>query len=226
MERAIAALAEAQHGVVSRRQLLELGLGAGAIEWRVGLGRLVPLHRGVYTVGHRVLSQRRRWMAAVLAAGREAVLSHHAAATLWHIRQSARHAIDVTAPRSRQRPGLRIHASTLAPDEVTVHHDIPTTTAARTLLDLAGVLQPAQLTRALERAEQLRLADRTPLTALLERHPKRRGTAVLRVTLRRGLAPVRTRSELEADFLTLLEAHGLPPAIINGQVQGHEVDFH
>src|SRR4051794_36849988 len=83
---AIAALADRQHGVVERTQLAKLGLARGAIEWRVQRKRLHPLHRGVYSVGHRVLSGRGRWMAAVLSAGPGAVLSHRSAAALWDLR--------------------------------------------------------------------------------------------------------------------------------------------
>src|SRR5215207_10956806 len=98
MDRAIGALAERQHGLVSRAQLLELGLGRRAIEHRLELGRLEPVHRGVYTIGHRLLSRDGRWMAAVLACGPGAVLSHHSAAALWGLRQSDR--LEVIHPDS------------------------------------------------------------------------------------------------------------------------------
>src|SRR3954465_271083 len=95
-EGAIAALAAAQHGVVSRAQLLDLGLGAGAIKHRVAEGRLQPLHRGVYAVGHRALRREAWWMAAVLAAGPGAALSYRTAAELWRIRGTSRARIDVS----------------------------------------------------------------------------------------------------------------------------------
>jgi len=94
LDRAIGELAERQHGVVTRAQLSELGVGRRAIDHRLELGRLRPVHRGVYTIGHRLLSRDGRRMAAVLACGRGAVLSHLAAAALWGIRQSSR--IEVT----------------------------------------------------------------------------------------------------------------------------------
>src|SRR5215210_1677909 len=100
VDRAIAALAERQHGVVAREQLVDLGLGRGAIGHRLACGRLHPVHRGVYAAGHRVLSQEGRWMAAVLAAGAGAVLSHRSAAALWRIRLSARRRVEVTVSRT------------------------------------------------------------------------------------------------------------------------------
>jgi hypothetical protein len=100
------------------------------------------------------------------------------------------------------------------------------TTAARTLLDLAAVLQPAQLQRTIERAEALRLTDRTPLDELLTRYPNRRGTRALREILRAGVHADRTRNDFERDFLAFLEAYGLPRPVVNGLVEGFEVDFH
>src|SRR3954469_5452973 len=116
----IAALADRQHGVVARRQLVALGLSARAIEHRLERGRLHLLHRGVYAVGHRVLSQRGRWMAAVLACGEGAVLSHRSAAALWGIRPTSRPGIEVTTARQlRPRTGLLPHRAVLPADEIT-----------------------------------------------------------------------------------------------------------
>ena len=100
VDRAIGALAERQHGVVSRAQLSELGVGAGAIDHRLKLGRLCQIHRGVYTIGHRLLTQDGRWMAAVLTYGPHAVLSHRAAAALWGMRGGTR--VEVTVPGGRR----------------------------------------------------------------------------------------------------------------------------
>jgi predicted transcriptional regulator of viral defense system len=140
----IAALATAQHGVVTRRQLKGFGLSPGGIEKRVASGRLHRIHRGVYAVGHPVLGSHGRRLAAVLTCGPHALLSYASAAALWAIRASAAVLVDVTVPGSGarpRRPGLRIHrARGLGPDERTVHHGIPVTTPERTLLDLAAVL--------------------------------------------------------------------------------------
>src|SRR4051812_25632030 len=155
---AVAALAGRQHGVVARRQLAALGLRSAAIDRRVAAGRLHPIHRGVYAVGHTVLALRGRWMAAVLAAGPEAVLSHRAAAALWAIRPGTW--IEVTAPHAPRRRGIVGHRGTVAPDERTVRDGIPVTTVARTLLDLAAILEPRLLERAMDEAEHAGLADR------------------------------------------------------------------
>src|SRR3954452_15776818 len=129
-DRALAALALRQHGVLSHSQLLGLGLGRKAIEYRLTIARLHRIHLGVYAVGHRTLTVRGRWMAAVLACGPGAVLSHRAAAALWGIRATARSAIDVTAARgNRQRPGITVHrVRRLGEEDCTRHDRIPVTT--------------------------------------------------------------------------------------------------
>jgi very-short-patch-repair endonuclease/predicted transcriptional regulator of viral defense system len=209
-DRSVAGLAGRQHGVISRVQLLALGLSARAIMRRLERGHLHPLHRGVYAVGHRVLSARGRWMAAVLAAGPSAVLSHRSAAGLWDVRAVGVNRIEVTAPGERHRPGIDARRGRLSSDEVTEVDGIPVTTAARTLLDLAAVLRRPQLERAVERAEALRLADALSLDALLERHRGRQGTAALREMIGSGVEPALTHSELEDLLLAFLDAHGMP----------------
>jgi very-short-patch-repair endonuclease len=225
-DEAVAALAERQHGVVSRSQLTELGLGRGAINQRLQRRRLHVAHLGVYAVGHRRLTMRGRWMAAVLAAGPDTVLSHRDAAALAGLRPSARGLIEVSAPRRCRRPGIQAHVACLPPDEVTTHEGIPVTTVARTLLDLAAVLPRQQLKRAIEQAEFLRLADDTSLDALLARYPRRSGTAALREIRQVGLTETVTRSELEERFLAFLDAHDLSRPRVNCAVEGFEVDFH
>jgi very-short-patch-repair endonuclease len=219
IDRSVAALADRQLGVISRIQLLELGLSGRAIMRRLERGQLHPLHRGVYAVGHRVVSGRGRWMAAVLAAGPGAVLSHRSAAALWDMRAGGLNRLEVTTPRERRRPGIEVHRACLAPDEVTEVDGIPVTTVGRTLLDLAAVLPHAQIGRAIDRAEALQLTDVLPLDALLERHRGQRGTAALRERLERGIKPALTRSELEDRFLAFLDAHGLPRPEVNSHLQ-------
>jgi len=217
----IAALAERQHGVVARRQLVALGLSRREIERRIEQGRLHLLHAGVYAVGHRVLSPHGRWMAAVLAAGPDAVLSHRSAAALWGLRATSRTRIEVTAPRDlRPRKGLHPHCAVLPDDERTVHEGIPVTTPARTLLDLAAVIDRQALDRALNEAEVLRLSS--PAT-FLERYPRKRGTKNLR-TLLTSRRSTPTRSELEDRFLTFVDDHGLPSPETNTIIEGYEVD--
>lgn len=216
----IAALAAHQHGVVGRRQLLAAGLGRRAIGHRVECGRLHVLHRGVYAVGHRVLSREGWWMAAVLAAGEGAVLSHRSAAMLWGIRATARSAIEVSVPRpARSRPGITVHAAVLPADEVTVMSGIPVTTSPRTLLDLAAVL-PRGLEPALNEAEVKRLTDPLSLAAVVARYPGRRGVATVRRVLDAGTAcGTIVRSRLERRFLPLLDRSGLPRPQINAPVK-------
>jgi hypothetical protein len=211
-DEAIAELAERQHGVVARSQLVALGLGRGAIAERLDKKRLHRIHRGVYAVGHRRLSRMAWWMAAVLACGPGAVLSHRCAAALWGILEGWPATIEISVPRQLgSRAGIRVRTASLADDEHTVQAGIPVTTVARTLLDLAAILQFHELNRALERAEALRLADPIPLVALVTRHHGRPGTAKLRAILEQGpLRPAITKSELERRFLTFVEKAGLP----------------
>jgi very-short-patch-repair endonuclease len=208
----VAELADRQHGVVSRTQLAGLGLGRGAILHRLERMRLHPVHRGVYAVGRRRLSRPGAWMAAVLACGDGAVLSHRSAAVHWGICRPDPSRTDVTAPRRvGRRDGIRAHRAILPADEITEVDGIPVTTAARTLFDLAATLERDQLRRAIEQSEALRLSDATPLAALIARYPGRRGTAVLKTILgAEARAAAITRSELEDRFLCFLAARGLP----------------
>jgi hypothetical protein len=121
-------LAFRQHGVVARRQLIEVGLLPGAVDRRLAAGRLLPLYRGVYALGHKALSMKGRWMAAVLACGTEAVLSHRDAAALWGVRGVSGTRIDVTAPKRSHAPqGIALHRANLAPHDKTSRDNIPTT---------------------------------------------------------------------------------------------------
>jgi hypothetical protein len=215
----IAALASRQHGVISRDQLRRLGLSDAAIDRRVAAGRLHRLARGVFAVGHTVLTAMGRLMAGVLAAGPGAVVSGRSAAGLWAIRPNASPIVEITGPRRVRLRGLRAHQGVLRPDECTLNERIPVTTAARTLLDLAAVLGRHELERCIERAEALRLADAVPLSVLLARCPRRRGTRQLREILDHGVAGDRiTRSELEERFLEFLVSYGLPRPDLNATV--------
>jgi very-short-patch-repair endonuclease len=192
-----------------------MGFDARAISYRLKVGRLHLLHRGVYAVGHRPPSPLSKAMAAVLACGRDAALSHRSAAALWRIVPRWRDTTEVTAPTRRRRPGIQVHCS---PDaETTLHHGICVTTPARTLVDLADVLPAKALTRALNEAQVLRLVTRAELTTLLTRYPGRR-TAQL--TPERGA----TRSPLEDRFVRFLKRHHLPLPELNQTIAGYEVD--
>ncbi len=164
-------------------------------------------------------------MAAVLACGTGAVLSHRPAGALWQICWE-RGECAVTVPgHVRSRRGVRVHEAQLPPDEITVHHGIPVTTVPRTLFDLAAVLPERLLERALNEAEVLRRWDELSLDRLLQRYPRRKGTRAIRAALhkRRQGATV-TRSELEERFLSLIDRVGLPRPEMNVPIEGFEVD--
>ena len=213
----IANLAERQHGVVEHGQLIALGLSDSAIAWRVTVGRLHRLHVGVYAVGHRKLSAAGRRLAAVLACGRGALISHQTAADLWNIRPSASPRIHVTVPTTagRRRPGIAVHRSrSLGPEHVSEVDGIPVTSVSRTLSDLARTLDAASLRKTIERANRLRLLD----VASLPRTPR------LEQALRAAhLGHV--DSDLESDFLALCRSHGIPMPETQALVAGHRVDF-
>jgi very-short-patch-repair endonuclease len=218
VEEAIATLAARQHGVASHAQLVALGVGNGAIKHRVALGRLHPLHRGVYAVGHRALRSEASWMAAVLAAGPGAALSYRSAAELWGMRNGARARIDVSVPRHRRSTArLEVHVVEMHDDEVTAEHGIPVTTPARTLLDLAAVVSPQHLKAAFDEAEVRRLTSPTSLDALVARYAGRRGTRAMRSVLDDHHENGQTipTSILERRLLALVDAHDLPRPKIN-----------
>jgi hypothetical protein len=161
------------------------------------------------------------WMAAVLAAGPRAVLSHHSAAVFWGIRETSRSTPDVIAPRRLDRPRINARRVALPDDEITVHRGIPVTTPARTLFDLAAVLTRQQLEAAITEAEIKRLTSPTSLADLIARHPGRRGTANLRRILANHseIGRTVTRSDLEVAFLAFLDAHGLPRPRTNATIE-------
>jgi very-short-patch-repair endonuclease len=188
------------------------------------VGRLRRVHRGVYTVGHRLLSRDGRWMAAVLACGSDAVLSHHAAAALWGIRQSDRLEV-TTSGAHRAKDGVIVHRGLVPDDERTAHRGIPTTTVPRTLLDLSAVVGAHQLRSALRQAEQLRLTDPLSLHDLVARYQRRAGRAVIRALLDEASIGARiVRSELEERFQDFLIRAGLPLPHTNVVIEGYEVD--
>jgi len=229
VDRAIRALAARQHAVVTRAQLRSIGLADSSISQRAATGRLHRLHTGVYSVGHTLLTQHGRWMAAVLACGPDATLSHSSAAALWGLRRSATATIDVTVPRTgkRSRARIRIHRPrTLHPDETTTRRGIPVTTPARTILDVAATLRQPDLEHVLDRMEILELTDYPSLAALARAHAAHRGAHRLLGILDTHEAGTNlTRSGLEILFRHLCHDHGLPQPRVNTTVEGQEVDF-
>jgi very-short-patch-repair endonuclease len=200
----VARVAARQRGLITHRQLLDVAVSKSAICRATASGRLHLLHRGVYLVGHPVPPPLARELAALLACGPTAALSHQTAAALWRILPSPDPTtVHVTVPdrRCRPRPGLRTHAHKLDSADTTTRHGLRLTTAARTLHDLTPLLDLATLERATNEAQVLGLQV-----------PHRTDT------------PGLTRSEAERLLLDLLRRAGLPPTATNTKVAGHEVD--
>jgi very-short-patch-repair endonuclease len=237
LDRAVAELAARQHGVISITQLLEIGLTRRMIEWRVASGWLHRLHHGVYAVGHPNISREGRWMAATLAGGPGAVLSHRSAAAHLGIRDTRAASIEVSSPRraGRSRDGIRVHSgATLAATDFTVVREIPCTTIPRTIFDLSAALSRDALEYVLHRAESgPEPLDFAELAALLRRFPGRPGTPRLRSLLGRPaeLTDGQAKSKLERAFLSLCRRAGLPRPRVNAWIPltipagGLEVDF-
>jgi very-short-patch-repair endonuclease len=221
------ALAESQHGVVSRAQLLDSGLNSDAITHRIAARRLHPVRRGVYAVGRPQLTRRGHWMAAVLSCGPDAVLSHGSAAALWQIGPERPGRIDVTVPadRFRRRSGIVVHRRPFTAAEVTKQDGIPLTTPVRTLLDLALRLPRRQLEAAINEADKRGLIDPEALRSAVGRMSGRRGVAALREILDRRTF-VLTDSELERRFLPIARTSGLPVPHTQCVVNGFRVDFY
>jgi very-short-patch-repair endonuclease/predicted transcriptional regulator of viral defense system len=225
---AVGRLAARQHGVVSLAQLVALGLSRQAVAKRVSAGRLHRLHRGVYAVGHAKLTVRGRWMAAVLACGPGAVLSHRDAGALHGIRPSSRRKIDVsTASRGRRGPeAIDLHrVRRLDPRDVTAVDGIPVTTVARTLADLAEVTDRRGVERALHEAEVRRVLDMRAVSDASERLNGRHRVAILTDVVRAAEPAALTASELEHRMLELCRSAGLPAPTVNAPVEGLTVDF-
>ncbi len=220
-------LVEKQHGVVTRRQLYDLGLSAHAIEHRLAKGRLHSIGRGVYAVGRPELSQQGRWMAAVLSCGASAVLSHASAAAAWKIRRVTPGPVDVSVPRASypRRAGIRAHRRTDLPEAMlTQLARIPVTNPALTIVDLAPRLQSGQLERVVNEADKLDLVDPENLRKTLGRLRGRRGVAMLRACLDRDTFSL-SDSELERRFLPIARSAGLPKPQTQCRLNGYRVDF-
>jgi very-short-patch-repair endonuclease len=221
---ALAGLAIRQHGVVSRKQLMETGLDRGAIDWRVQTGRLRVVYRGVYAIG--CLSQKGQWMAAVLACGNEAVLSHGSAAALWGVVRP-RGAVDVTSAHGRsgrRRRGIHLHRTELHPEDRTERLRIPVTSVARILFDYAEMVDERRLERAWEEADRLNLLRLGEVERVCERGVGRRSLPPIRRLLAEARAVTRTRSPLEDRFASFCREHGIPSPATNVQVLGREAD--
>ncbi|HET7417190.1 MAG TPA: type IV toxin-antitoxin system AbiEi family antitoxin domain-containing protein [Solirubrobacterales bacterium] len=224
LDSAVARIAARQHGVITLRQLEEVGLGRRGVSKRASRGQLHRIHRGVYAVGHRPPSLHARFMAAVLACGEGAVLSYGSAAVLWELLRPLDGPVHVSTPSTSgrlRRPGIHLHrcpslGALQEPSSSptftqqgggrggrllrTYRHNIPVTTIQRTIDDIEGVLPSYLVRRAKRQAEQ-------------------RGTRL------EGVASDRTRSDLETLFLALIDHHRLPPPEVNVNLGRWEVDF-
>jgi hypothetical protein len=202
-------LAEAQHGVVGRWQLLALGIGPKLIEQWLKTERIEIVDRGVYSLSERLLTQRGRWMAGVLASGPDAVLSHRSAAALWEIKNYLGPTHVTTSRKLKPQPGFLPHCLPLAPDERTRKDGIPVTTPGRTLFDIAHGLRRHELEKAMSETEYLRLSGGPSLPELVARYPRRTGVRAVRRLLEHGFSDAPTRSELEERSLPQPERNAL-----------------
>jgi very-short-patch-repair endonuclease len=188
----------------------------------------VTLHRGVYAVGHTALTNRSRLLAAVYACGPQALASHRAAGGLWRFLRPAQ-PIEVTAARSRTaRAGIVVHRSRrLHEEDRAIVDNVPVTSVARTLVDLADVLPERRLADAVHESEVQRVFDLTAIERVLDRLPGRKGRHKLRRVLAAyGDVQPFTRNRAERLMVRLCKEHGLPSPRVNTWVEGHEVDFH
>jgi very-short-patch-repair endonuclease len=225
---AIWGLVRRQHGAIARRQLLKLGLSPRQIERRIVSGRLHPTWRGVYAVGRPLLGTCGRWMAAVLACGPNAALSHGSAAALWGFGDEHGNTIDVSVPAERRGRlrGIRVHRRTESVlGDVLMHEGIPLTSPVRTLIDQATRLRPMQLERAVNEADKLDRARADVLFASLDDYRGQPGVAPLRKLLD-PLAFRLSDSELEQRMRPLARAAGLSAPETKAWVNRYEVDFY
>jgi very-short-patch-repair endonuclease len=229
LDREAALVAARQFGVITYEQLLSCGLSRNRVEQRVRAGQLQRLWRGVYAFGHRELTREGRLIAAVLACGPDAVLSHRSAAAHWELLATAQELIDVTLPTAAgrtKRRGIRLHRSRrLDSADVTQHNRIPITTVARTLVDLNAAVPDRLVERALERAYIRRLLGPNAIEDAIQGAPGRRTRTLRLLMAAEQRASTVTRSELEERFLALIRTADLPDPKVNARLCGYEVDF-
>ena len=218
----IAQIAGDAHGVVTRRELLEAGVSPKRIRRRVRRGALIPVHRGVYRVGHQAPSLEAHYMAAVKACGDRALLCGRAAAHLWRLLKGTPPQPEVLAPTRRLVPGVNTHRSGTASTDVADWRGIPLTSVPRTLVDLASSLSENALARACHEAGVLYRTTPKEVCAVLRRLPNARGRKKLERVLH-GEVSV-TLSRLESSFLKLLGAARLPIPVTNKVAGRHRVD--
>lgn len=220
-------LAGRQHGIVTRQQLLALGFSSRSIEHRRKTGRLHLVARGVYAIGWPALDQRRRWMAAVLACGEDAALSHRSAAALLGIGTELPGRIDVSVLRrcELRRPGLLIRGRrSLTAGDIGLSEGIPVTSPTRTLIDLTTELDIVTVERAVNDADKRNLVDPESLRLALDRYAGEPGARPLRKLLDK-LTFRLSDSDLEIYFRRIVSAARLPMPLSKQRVNDFEVDF-
>lgn len=229
LERVLREIGVSQHGVVARWQLRERGIAPHAIDRMIRTGRAVVLMRGVYQKGPLALP-RAAEAAAALACGSPCRVSHVSAAVLTGVLDASltRRPVEVTMPRGKRRriEGVRVHrVRDLRPDEATTLDNIPVTTPARTLLDLAGTLTARELEQALANALRMSHVTADEMHTMLDRHPRHRGAPLLRKLLDAEGGPSFTRSEAEDRLLDITRRASMPRPDVNVVLLGYRVDF-
>ena len=227
-ERALYAIAGRQHGVLNVEHLRQIGFGRRGIEHRVADGRLQRVHRGVYALGHQPLSTEGQWLAAVLACGPGAVLSHADAGMLWGlIDNDESRSVNISVPAGsgrRSRPGISIHRCDLRRSDTTSRDGIPVTIVTRTLLDLAPSLPRRSLERALTRRSTARATPSVPgRCRSLQDAPEH---ALRKALERHEPGTTRTETDLEELMFNLCRRHGLPQPSCQVVILGFRVDFY
>jgi hypothetical protein len=227
-DRATGEVADRQHGVVSRAQLLTAGLSARAVDAAIAAGRLRPLFRGVYAVGHAVVSFNGWCQAGLLACGEGSALARRTACQIWGLRRGETLPLSVIVPsnRGRRHDRIEVRRARLPPGEWMLLDGLRVTTPARTIVDMAGELGPKEMRQLIERAQDLRRFNRRDVRAILERHPRQAGRRrLLDLTVLLEPDADGARSFLERLFLPLVRKVGLPKPEVNLRIEGRERDF-
>jgi very-short-patch-repair endonuclease len=222
VEKVLARIARRQHGVVTRKQLLDARVSKEEIRWRIKRGALLVVHPGVYRVGHKAPSIEARYIAAVLACGEGAVLSGMAAGYLWGLIKGSAPPPEVTTPKDRKVKGVQIRRARRRETEATTHHGIPITTVPRTLVDISSMLSSADLARACHEAGVLHGTTPRQVEEVLNKRPTTPAAKQLRKVMN-GEVHV-TLSPLERAFLKRLRAAGLPEPVMNRKAGERRVD--
>ncbi|HET7511012.1 MAG TPA: type IV toxin-antitoxin system AbiEi family antitoxin domain-containing protein [Solirubrobacterales bacterium] len=223
-------MAERQHGVLARWQLLDLGISPETFRSRCEAGLLVPVYHGVFALGHLRLSREGRWMAAVLACGPGAVLSHFSAGHLWNMCGSYG-PIEVMRQSGGFHPkghrGVKLHQTRrLESYEATVERGIPVVVMERVLLDLAARTDTKRLERIFVQAYKSEELSWRRLSRIINRRRGCKGVGKLRrIVLEVDPEALETKSVSEVDFLALCRPAGIPTPLVNVLVEGHLVDF-